>query len=197
MIRQESERGIRSVYWRALRWLSLEHLHLDDGGPAIRADGLIVGQYENAPIRLRYGIVCDEQWNTRSLDVEELSPDGRRVALERDEASGWRDSGGTSVPELGAAIDVDIAATPFTNTLPIRRLELQPGRSRELQVVYVNPFPTLSISSARQRYTCLHRDASGGRYRYESLESDFTADLSVDPDGLVIDYPGLWERVQP
>jgi hypothetical protein len=34
-----------------------------------------------------------------------------------------------------------------------------------------------------------------GRFRFESPAFDFTADLTVDEDGLVIDYPGLFRRV--
>jgi hypothetical protein len=34
------------------------------------------------------------------------------------------------------------------------------------------------------------------RYRYESLDgSGFSAELAVDADGLVLDYPGLFRRV--
>jgi hypothetical protein len=56
--------------------------------------------------------------------------------------------------------------------------------------------PDLSIRPVRQRYTCLSRTASGGIYRYEALESHFTADLPVDAQGLVVDYPGIWKRVE-
>ncbi|HEX9339624.1 MAG TPA: putative glycolipid-binding domain-containing protein [Thermoplasmata archaeon] len=32
------------------------------------------------------------------------------------------------------------------------------------------------------------------RYRYESLDSGFTADIDGDDAGLVAEYPGLWRR---
>jgi hypothetical protein len=35
----------------------------------------------------------------------------------------------------------------------------------------------------------------GGTYRFVSLDGGFTADLPVDLDGLVVDYPGLFRRV--
>jgi hypothetical protein len=89
--------------------------------------------------------------------------------------------------------DVDISETPFTNTLPIRRLGLAPGESADNCVVYfdgneLQPWPE------PQRYTCLERNAQGGLYRFLSLDGGFTADLSVDADGLVVDYPGLFKR---
>ena len=89
------------------------------------------------------------------------------------------------------------SATPFTNTLPIRRLALQPGSSATLNMLYI-AIPQMHIEVAEQRYTCLEVTASGGQYRYESLANGvswFTAELAVDNEGLVLDYPGLFRRV--
>jgi uncharacterized protein len=36
----------------------------------------------------------------------------------------------------------------------------------------------------------------GRLFRYQALDRSFAADLSVDEDGLVIDYPTLFERVE-
>jgi hypothetical protein len=86
---------------------------------------------------------------------------------------------------------VDIQATPLTNTLPIRRLALQAGESTDIRLCYIE-VPSLTVSPATQRYTALE---TGRLYRFESLESDFTADLPVDEDGFVLDYPGLFKRL--
>ena len=91
---------------------------------------------------------------------------------------------------------VDVSETPFTNTLPIRRLDLAPGESADVSVAYfdgseLQPWPE------PQRYTCLEKNDRGGLYRYLNLDSGFTADLPVDADGLVTDYPGLFKRVLP
>ena len=43
-----------------------------------------------------------------------------------------------------------------------------------------------------QRYTCL---APLKRYRYESIDSDFTREIEVDSRGLVVTYPGLFRRL--
>jgi hypothetical protein len=42
-------------------------------------------------------------------------------------------------------------------------------------------------------YRCLQ---PGRLFRYQALDRSFAADLSVDEDGLVIDYPTLFERVE-
>jgi hypothetical protein len=61
-------------------------------------------------------------------------------------------------------------------------------------MVYIE-VPQLQLKVTQQRYTCLEATDSGGRYRFESLVngvSQFTAELPVDRDGLVMDYPGLF-----
>lgn len=57
----------------------------------------------------------------------------------------------------------------------------------EIEVAYVS-IPDLAVTRHAQRYT---RIATG--YRYES--GHFTADVTVDEDGVVIDYADLWQRV--
>ena len=100
------------------------------------------------------------------------------------------------MPELQGCIDADISVTPFTNTLPIRRLGLAPEESAELYVAYVVG-TRLQAWPEPQRYTCLEKSDRGGLYRFLSLDGEFTADLPVDADGLVLDYPGLFRRVLP
>jgi hypothetical protein len=106
----------------------------------------------------------------------------------------WTTHSGESVPGLEGCVDVDISATPFTNTLPIRRLGLAPGESADLSVAYVD-IDEMRAWREEQRYTRLKKNSEDALYKYESLDSGFTADLPVDTDGLVLDYPGLFRRV--
>jgi hypothetical protein len=110
--------------------------------------------------------------------------------LTTDGAGSWTDGSGAPLAHLSGAIDVDLSASPFTNTLPIRRLLLAQGRSADILVAYI-AFPELTVAIDRQRYTCLEPDRS---YRFESLDSDFSRDIEVDGDGLVVTYPGLFRR---
>jgi len=71
------------------------------------------------------------------------------------------------------------------------------GEQAEIRVAYL-PVPELAWRAVAQRYTCLApRGAAGGRYRYEGVFRDFTAELPVDADGLVMDYPETFRRVWP
>jgi hypothetical protein len=94
------------------------------------------------------------------------------------------------MPELSGCLDVDISATPFTNTLPIRRLGERLQQRTGIAVVYI-PVPSLELARADQAYTRLGRD----RYLYEGPVGRFQAELEVDPDGLVVHYPTLFRRL--
>ena len=89
------------------------------------------------------------------------------------------------------AVDVDLGWTPFTNTLPIRRLSLAVGqKSGPVTAAWVR-FPDLGLEPLTQEY----ERTAARRYRYTSGGGSFAADLEVDDDGLVIDYSGIWTRV--
>ena len=157
------------------------------------ASGLVIGLEAGRPFRIGYEIRCDGLWRVR--EVRAAAPDSKLPVLEllADGEGHWKRRGGKPLPELEGCIDVDISATPFTNTLPIRRLGLKPGQAEELVVTYVR-VPELLVGAERQRYGCLEVQADGGFYRFEALPSGFTAELPVDAEGLVLDYPGLFRR---
>jgi hypothetical protein len=170
--------------WRDVDGASLEHCAVAISDDGVAADAVVIAD----TFGLRYRIACDPDWRTRAVDVE-LIGTARAVHLRADgTGTWWRD--GVPHPGLAGPIDVDITATPFTNTLPIRRLRLNDGESRGITVVYVT-VPDMTVTTHGQRYTRL----TGRRYRFETLAGDFTRDLDVDEHGLVVHYPGLFERV--
>jgi uncharacterized protein len=183
----------REVMWIPWEGPGLEHLRLVTSGRGVVANGLVIGLEAGRPFRIGYEIRCDGHWRVR--EVRAAAPDSERPVLEL-VANGeghWKRRGGEFISELEGCIDIDISATPFTNTLPIRRLGLEPGESEELTVTYIR-VPELLVGPERQHYGCLEAQANGGLYRFEALPSGFTAELPVDADGLVIDYPGLFRR---
>ncbi len=177
----------RQIMWTARAWPGSEHLDLHVGDDGVVADGVILAAPEGEPIRLAYRIECDRDWRTRSVTLQRHRSE--RTTLTRDERGRWLIDG-RERPDLAGCTDVDIALTPFTNTLPIRRLGLALGAAADLHVVYIQPERGLTVSPAEQRYTRL--DVG---YRYES--GTFRADLVVDGAGLVTDYPDLWSMEHP
>jgi hypothetical protein len=176
--------------WRDWSGESLQHLVLTQGAEAIVAEAVVVGEEEGARFGARFRIACDAAWRTRRVEVDMAGTD-RRLDLHGDGAGRWRDAAGAPLPALDGAIDVDLPLTPFTNTLPIRRLNLGVGQSIDLRMVYI-VLPAFTVTVSPQRYTCLEPLR---RYRYESLDSDFVRDVDVDSDGLVVTYPDLYRRV--
>jgi len=176
--------------WRDWAGEGLQHLVLTQAPDAIVAEAIVVGEEEGARFGARFRITCDPAWRTRRVEVNMAGTD-RRLDLRGDGAGHWHDGIGKPLPELDGAIDVDLPLTPFTNTLPIRRLNLGTGQSAEMRMVYI-VLPGFTITVDPQRYVCLEPLR---RYRYESLDSDFMREVEVDSDGLVTIYPDLYRRV--
>ena len=183
----------RSIMWVQVGETGLEHLHISRQKDAIIADGLVLLKEQNVPLRVHYTVRCDTNWLTRQVSLHVVGLAGARQQLTSDGAGHWSRAG-KPLAFLDGCLDVDINVTPFTNTLPIRRLALTPDQSAEINVVYLS-VPELHFQPARQRYTCHELTPEGGRYKYESLTTGFTREITVDADGLVIDYPGIWRRV--
>jgi hypothetical protein len=176
--------------WRDWPGKGIEHLVLREGPEDIVAEAVILGATDHEVFAARYRIVCGKSWRVRKVEIDQIG-DGDAVELASDGAGNWVDGSASPLPQLASAIDIDISVTPFTNTLPIRRLGLQVGQSADILTVYIQ-LPGLTVATDRQRYTCLEPNR---RYRYESLDSDFTRDIEVDDHGLVVTYPGLFRRV--
>jgi uncharacterized protein len=179
------------IGWTALQWPGIEHVVVsgDEGG--YRAEGQLI-MAEDGLITVRYSLTCGPGWRFRAVTVSVISAAGQRtLTLARDAAGGWL-ADGQPRPDLGPCDDIDINCTPLTNTLPIRRLDWSAGQAYDLDVAYVS-VPELDVRKDGQRYT----ELGGGTtaFRYES--GSFLADLAVDADGFVLDYPGIWRRLGP
>jgi uncharacterized protein len=177
--------------WQDWSGDGLQHLVLRMRSDRIVAEGAIVATVAGVRFAATYRVECDGAWRTRAVRARLIGDGDREVDLTSDGAGHWRDGRGAALPELDGAMDVDLSATPFTNTLPIRRLDLAEGQTADIRAAYVS-LPDLTVTLDPQRYTCLTR---GQRYRYESLDSDFVRDIDVDDESLVVTYPGLFRRV--
>lgn len=182
------------IMWATWDGLGLEHVRIAEQANGISIDGAIIVLDEGQAIRGRYTIRCDDNWRVRAMQLDPLRDDVATLELLTDGAGYWTDGAGRHLPGFDGCIDVDLTLTPLTNTLPIRRYSFAPGESVEFQMTYIDG-ATLTLSVNPQRYTCLQRDAQGGRYRFESLDTGFQAEIAVDADGFVIDYPPLFRRI--
>lgn len=207
--------AVRDLYWKPWDAPGCEHVRVtlksetDDGDGAdaevlaadaevLVADGLVLLYRDGRALRCHYRLAADALWRARALDLAVQSGgaalEERSLSLRGDGAGRWRVDGKRAA-ELDGCLDLDIQVTPFTNTLPIRRLGLAAGEIADIRAVYV-PLPELAPRPAEQTYACLRPlGLSGGLYRYESRASGFGADLPVDSGGFVVDYPDSFRRI--
>jgi hypothetical protein len=179
------------VWNEGRRAMGLEHLLLAGN----TADSSVLAFSEaGAPFRLAYRLTWDDAWRLHDADLF-VAAEGstRSLDLRTDGEGRWRTRDGSPIDELDGCIDIDIWPTPFTNSFPIRRNAMSIGQRCEFRMAWVFA-PDLTVRPQRQAYTRL----ADRLYRFESLDgSGFKADLPVDDDGVVLDYPDLFERVHP
>jgi uncharacterized protein len=189
-----SEEAMREIVWVPETGAGMEHLRLHVDADSVVAGGRVFGSAEGADYELHYEVHCDPAWATRRVRVDLLAPSPAAHEITSDGHGRWLDAKGTAIAGLEGCVDVDLSVTPFTNTLPIRRLPWKPGQSRELEMAYVR-LPAFQLSRARQRYTCLSRDEDGARFLYESIPTGFRAEIVTDADGIVVSYPRFARRL--
>jgi uncharacterized protein len=157
--------------------------------PFWQLGGTSVFAEEGRICRLEYQVVCDAGWRTLHARVGGwIGSEPVKVEVYTDTARRWSINGRES-PDVAGCVDVELAFSPSTNTIPIRRLSLNVGERAEVRSAWLR-FPELTLEPLVQSYA---RTAES-TYHYESSAGDFKAELEVGPAGFVLQYPPLWER---
>jgi hypothetical protein len=102
----------------------------------------------------RYKILCEAYWRVEKVEITEIGSD-LAVELASDGLGSWVDGSGAAQPQqpqFANAIDIDVSITPFTNTLQIRRLNMQSGQSQEIPAVYIR----LQVLPLRPTVSAIH-----------------------------------------
>ena len=161
----------RVVVWSGLDgWRAeLAEVELEDDG--LRATGTQIG-IEPVPYRADYRLDATAPGSvTRSLRVE-VTGEGweRRLRLERAEDREWTievgGSGAVDLPAPGGdgelvaeALDCDLAFSPLTNAMPVRRHRLDQGGAESFLMAWVS-LPDLAVTPSVQHYTHISSDAA-------------------------------------
>lgn len=175
--------------WIPETGMGAEHLVVNAGPDRVTGEAVVVGTRFGTPYGAHYRVEMAPDWSVRR--VMAALTDGRTLVVSADGNGHWRDIDDKPLDALDGCIDVDISATAFTNTLPIRRLGLTKGERREIRVAYL-ALPALTIEPVDQAYTCIEVRR---RYLYEGLFRQFQAELTIDTNWLVEDYPSLFKRI--
>lgn len=148
----------------------------------------------SAVLACSFRVDVDDAWHTRAVTVRVVDDDGEcERTIDVADPGRWQVDDAPR-PDLEGCLDVDVAATPLTNTFPIRRLAaLEVGEEVRIPVAWVD-VPSLAVSRVEQTYRRLpdvdglaaweYRDDAHGRFG-----------LRVDEDGLVAEYEGFARRV--
>ena len=167
------------------------------------------GASRTADYAASWSLTTTGNWFTENLTVSVHGQGwSRYLMLDRATDGSWRAatkvSGDTDLPEPGiedpasltGAVDCDLGLCPATNTMPILRLGLvhDAEAAAELTVAWVE-MPSLRVLGRQQIYSGSRAyDDGTGTAAVTYSSGDFSAEMVVDSDGIVIDYPGLATR---
>jgi hypothetical protein len=181
--------GVTRIVWQRLDVPGSEWCEVERTPDGTRISGVVTVPDDGRPYRVDYVLSLDPEGRTRQVEVDAVGPTESAVSvrLTADGKGSWR-SGIGLVVESPAAIDADLGFSPITNSLPIWRLGLRAGETREIEVAWVL-FPSLEVVHGRQSYERL------GELTYVYRSSGFEAQIEVFADGLVREYRGLWRAV--
>jgi hypothetical protein len=196
----------RSVAWVKEDPFGIEFAEVNLCARHLNARGVAVAR---GPIlyRLDYTLETGPEFVTSRLHVVSRGEGWRRaIDLQRDDRGVWtldvEENGTVDLPAPGGdpaafagALDCDLGLSPLTNLMPVRRLGLVSGGDPvELTMAWVS-VPDLSVRADGQRYASVSASHGQRVIRYEAADGTFAANLTLDLDGLVIDYPGIGRRL--
>jgi hypothetical protein len=181
----------RHLVWHVVETAGFEAAWLSLDGMTLRATGRAVGQLPE-PYWLTYTLQTDDRAATTRLEITAATADAQyQLDLRRDDGA-WSVNGQPR-DDLADALDCDLACSPVTNTMPIIRHGLHRGPGAHRYVMAFVQVPTLRVVASQQSYTHLDVASDAARVRYAS--GTFVSDLTVDLEGLVVDYPTLARRI--
>lgn len=196
---------------RALAWVKddpfgVEFADIDLAPRQLTAEGVAIAAAP-VPYRLDYALETAPGFLTVRLQVRSRG-DGwsRTLDLRRDPAGRWsvdvEEHGHVDLPAPGgdpatfaAALDCDLGLSPVTNLMPVLRNDLLSGGGPLEHTVAWVSVPDLGVQADGQRYTFLRAEQDQRVIRYEATDGTFASDITLDLDGIVIDYPGIARRL--
>lgn len=137
--------------------------------------------------QIEYVLRLSPLWQVRQLLLFRDLPEPD-LWLGTDGQGRWGEMNGAHRPELDGAHDVALDVTPFTLSLPIRRLPLHVGDEFELPVLVVD-VETLAVEPTIVAYRRTDDRA------WHIRRAGTTIEVAVDEYGLVTDVDGEFRRV--
>lgn len=196
----------RSVAWVKTDPLGVEFAEVALTRDRLAATGVAIGS-KPVPYRLDYSLETRRGFVTARLRATARGQGWRRrLDLRRAPSGAWTIAAssegdaplpppGGEVALLAEALDCDLGLSPMTNTPPVLRHGLRRGGDPvDIRAAWVS-VPDLGVRLAAHRYSFVRRDGERSVIRFAEAGGGFSADLTFDEDGLVVDYPELARRI--
>jgi hypothetical protein len=176
--------------WKGLLYNSIEKCQLTMKETIIEINSVIAGKLEDKIYSLNYDIKTNLNWETIYFKIDSvLNGRPNNICYSSDGKGNWLEKG-KLIKRFSGCVDIDISVTPFTNSLPINRLKLAENKEAKLNDLYIDVLEEIE-KTVNQKYKRL----SNNKYKYENIPNDFEAVILVDQEGFIIDYPGLFKRI--
>jgi hypothetical protein len=196
----------RATAWVKDEPFGVEFAELDIAEQHLSASGVAIGTGP-VPYRLDYELETTKGFVTVRLRAASRGEGWRReLDLRRDADGSWTvaadEDGQVALPPAGGdtaglrgALDCDLGLSPVTNMMPILRHGLLDGGGPiDFNMAWV-AVPALAVQPDGQRYRHIRSAADRRVIRYEAIDGSFAADIIVDLDAVVIDYPAIARRL--
>lgn len=201
------DRATRAVAWVKDDPFGVEFAEIGLAAERMSAEGVAIG-VEPIPYRLDYALETGPGFVTSRLRVASRGDGWRRTLdLRRRTDGDWSveadAEGGVDLPPPGGdhtpltgLLDCDLGLSPVTNLMPVLRHDLLSGGGPvELTTAWVS-VPDLSVQADGQRYAFVRTDRDSRVIRFEATDGTFAAEVTVDLNGIVIEFPGIARRLE-
>ena len=179
---------MKTIIWKSTYYESLEYMQWKKEAELNSFQSTVIGLKDDNHWLLQYKVKTDLQWNLRSFQLHAVVNSIDWV-VEGQLTHGKWSINGQERSEFENLKFIDISLTPFTNSLPIQQLNLQLGEEEPIEVMYIDVVHK-ELSRVQQSFVKLDKET----VRYANVPKDFQADITIDEEGLVVDYPGLFVR---
>ncbi len=167
--------SVSTYAWRRLDLEGISFVRLEQGDDVVRVEGHEIC------------VDADERWSTRFTIELDGRWEHRSTAIQVTTATGTRDLRLDGLHDYDV---IDIAGSPFTNTLVLRSRDVPVGGTIEVLSAFVEA-PALTVRPLRQRYRRLAVD------RWEYADDEYGAfEITVDSDSVAVDYERLATRLR-
>ena len=181
----------KNIIWSGIKNTQTENciVQMNDN-LGVKAKGTITGVDAGFIFKIDYSIKLGGNWQTLGFEIKaQLANTINYIKFDSDGNGNWTVNN-KALPEFAGCIDIDIALTPFTNSLPVNRLNMQPGQQQLIKVLYIDVVKQ-ELLPVEQMYTCINATT----YKYQNTTDDFEAIIHVDENGLVEIYESLFTQV--